>query len=441
MDELDIKPDNLKILKKIMSRVSMHNLHEQKQSVDHILTKVKNEGNQALKEFSAKFDKYTLGDSELSGINAEGYFSRSDESLKEALNEAKSRIEHFHQQEYINSNFETGWRFKGQLNESLGVRYQALESVAVYIPGGQAPLLSTLLMTVIPAQVAGVKRIVMFSPPPIHPNVLATADLLGIKEIYPIGGAQAVAAAAYGTESINAVSKIVGPGNIYVSLAKKEVFGTIGIDGIYGPSELAIVADETANPELIALDLLSQLEHGSGLESVLFLTSSDQVLSATKAALEDEFNNMKNFKTEQQIKTIKSSLDNYSALLKVENMNEAANLINIYAPEHLELQANEDKLKILLDKIKYAGAIFIGESSCESLGDYIAGPSHCLPTGGSAKFSSGLQAHDFMIKSSLVDFRKVAKSKFTKLAQQASVMARAESLEYHALAMDERLKD
>ena len=291
---------NLEKIKQINSRLDSKNIEEIEKSVKSILDSVKNDGNKALINYSKKFDAYDLSEDELKGINPNGYFKKKDieTELQNALELAKARIEKFHSEEYKNSNFSKGWSFTGDLGENLGVKYTALDSVAIYVPGGQAPLISTVMMTAIPAITAGVERIVMFSPPPIHHGILAVADLLGIKEIYPVGGAQAVAAAAYGTETIKPVDKIVGPGNIFVSTAKKQVFGTIGIDGIYGPSELAIVADETGIPEQIAADFLSQLEHGSGLESALLLCTDAEVLKATKKEIEKQIEILKEFKSE-----------------------------------------------------------------------------------------------------------------------------------------------
>ena len=433
---------NLEKIKQINSRLNSKNIDEVEKSVKSIIDSVKSSGNQALKEFTNKFDSYKLSDDDLKGISPKGYFEKLEPKLKEALLLAEKRITRFHEEEFKNSKFNEGWKFTGELGETLGVKYTALDSVAIYVPGGQAPLISTVLMTAIPALTAGVERIVMFSPPPINHAVLAVADLLGIKEVYPVGGAQAVAAAAYGTETIRAVDKIVGPGNIFVSTAKKQVFGTIGIDGIYGPSELAIVADETAKPKLLAADFLSQLEHGSGLESALLLCTDEKVLSETEAEIEKQIEDLKEFKSEKVIETIKSSYKDWSTCLLVDD-EEIPSLINYYAPEHLEIQVSKERLTKIIGKIKHAGAIFIGANSCESLGDYLAGRSHCLPTGQSARFSSGLHCADFIKKSSILDFSSVdAKSKeFSNISKSCSEIARAESLEGHARAMDFRVED
>ncbi|NQY79706.1 MAG: histidinol dehydrogenase [Candidatus Caenarcaniphilales bacterium] len=433
---------NLEKIKQINSRLDSKNIDEVEKSVKSILDSVKDSGNEALKELTSKFDSYELSDDDLKGISPKGYFEKLEPKLNEALLLAEKRITRFHEEEFANSKFNEGWKFTGDLGEELGVKYTALDSVAIYVPGGQAPLISTVLMTAIPAITAGVKRIVMFSPPPINHAVLAVAELVGVKEVYSVGGAQAVAAAAYGTETIKPVDKIVGPGNIFVSTAKKQVFGTIGIDGIYGPSELAIIADETAKPKHLAADFLSQLEHGSGLESALLLCTDEKVLAETETEIERQIEALKEFKSEKVIETIKNSYKTWSACL-LANEDEIPELINYYAPEHLEIQLTKERLTKIIEKIKHAGAIFIGANSCESLGDYLAGPSHCLPTGRTARFSSGLHCADFIKKSSIIDFSNInnASKDFIEISKSCSEIARAESLEGHAKAMDFRIEE
>jgi len=435
------KVSNLDAVKKINSRLNSKALKDIENAVAEILEDIKLHGNKSIKKFTEKFDHYTLSDADLKGISVTGNFSTLDPDLQNSLNIAKERIERFHLEEFKSSNFSQGWGFTGALGERLGVRYTSLDSVAIYIPGGKAPLFSTVLMTAIPAKVAGVKRIALFSPPPIHKTILGVADLLGIEEVYPIGGVQAIAAAAYGTETIEAVDKVVGPGNIYVSLAKKNVFGTIGIDGIFGPSELAIVADSTAKPQEIAADFLSQLEHGSGLESALLICTDKDMLQDSINEIEQQIESLKSHKTEEQINTIRSSFKNYSACLFTKNTDEICDLINFYAPEHLELQVENSLASILINGVRHAGAIFIGSNACESLGDYLAGPSHCLPTGRGARYASGLHCADFMKKSSLIDFRGVSSncSAFKELTEHTARLARAENLEAHARAIINRV--
>ncbi len=438
-----MKPENQAKLTQIAQRLSDTNLTAKEEAVKDIVENVKALGDKAVAAYSKKFDgvDFNLDLKDPFKVQATGSFLKLSQELQAALKQAKARIERFHNEEFKHSKFSEGWSYKGKVGERLGIRYQALDSVAIYIPAGQAPLLSTVLMTAIPAKVAGVKRIVMISPPPINPGILAAAELAGIDEIYAIGGAQAIAALAYGTQSIKAVDKIVGPGNIYVSLAKKLVFGQVGIDGIYGPSELAIIADDSAQPKQLAADLISQLEHGSGLESVLLVSTSKRIVEETETELNRQISDLAiKHKSAEQISTINSSLENWSALLHVESLEEAIEIINKYAPEHLEIQIQKDQLKSTLIQIKNAGAIFIGTNSCESLGDYIAGPSHCLPTGGTSRFSSGLQCIDFMKRTSIIDFSSVKQSKqgFQEIINNVATIARAEMLEGHARAMEER---
>jgi histidinol dehydrogenase len=431
---LSLTKQNLQKLEKIQARVNDSSLSEIENRVDEIINQVKFGGDNALYDYNLRFDNYS--DRTLK-LDLDRDFT-IERDLEEALLFAKSRIEIFHQAEFFNSKLDKGWSFTGELGEKLGVKYDAVESVAVYIPGAKACLVSTILMTVIPAKLAGVKRIVMVSPPPISEVLLYTAKLCGVNEVYQVGGAQAVAALAYGTESIKPVKKIVGPGNIYVSIAKKKVFGKVGIDGIYGPSEIAILADASADPEYIASDLLSQLEHGSGLESALLVSLSENLVSEVELCLKKQIDSLKPHKTEAQLNIIRASYENWTALLYEPDLDTAIALINFYAPEHLELQLEAQALDSVLTKVINAGAIFIGNNSCESLGDYLAGPSHCLPTAGSAAFSSGLQVIDFMTKTSLVDFSSVDKAsqEFSQLSKSVAVIARAEKLEAHARAME-----
>lgn len=426
---------NSKRIKEINQRLSETNISEKEASVREIINDVVKKGDLALQHYSKKFDGVELSSFKLDFSNALDLIS---DELKHALKNAAQRIEKFHLEEMKSSNLKSGWSFTGDLNEKLGVKYLALDSTAIYVPGGQAPLVSTVLMTAIPAKVAGVKRIVMFSPPPINTAILAAAKIAGVDEVYSIGGAQAIAAAAYGTETIKPVDKIVGPGNVYVSLAKKMVFGKVGIDGVFGPSELAIVADDSADSEYLAADLISQLEHGSGLESALMLTTSAELAQKTREEFYKQVDAMKTLKTEQQIKTILNSFEKWSDILVVANLDEAAELINLYAPEHLELQLEPTVIDSFLANLKHAGAVFIGAKSCESLGDYLAGPSHCLPTNTSARFSSGLQSSDFIKKISIIDFSSSKDAEFQQIIKDVAIIARAEELEGHARAMEKR---
>jgi histidinol dehydrogenase len=416
-------------------RVQLEKLFEINDIVKKIILEIKQKGDRALAFYSQEFDNFTIDENQANPfkVTNDVKFTDLDKELQQALLISKNRIEKFHQHDLKNS-IKDSWIFTGQHQEKLGAQLNAIESVALYIPGGNAPLVSTLLMTAIPAITAGVKRIALFSPPLINQNILGLADLLGITEIYQIGGAQAVAAAALGTESIQAFDKIVGPGNIFVSEAKKILNGIIGIDGIYGPSELAILCDETANIENLAIDLLSQLEHGSGLESTLLVSSSKDIIEKIEKQLEIEIEAI-NYTDKQKV-TIKNSIKQWSAFIYEEDFNKAIELINNYAPEHLELQLSAEKIDQAKEQIKNAGAMFIGSKSCESLGDYLAGPSHCLPTANSARFSSGLQVSDFYKKTSIIDFSNA--KEIEDLLEATAKIARAEGLEAHAKAADYR---
>lgn len=407
----------------ISSRFDLSKRKRELVSVGRILENVKKKGDSALIYYAKKFDKVNLKDIKVSRAEIKNSTKHISKKLLSSIRRTIKRITTF-QRSYV----PTSWIRSFKLREKLGYKYVPLESVGIYIPGGKAPLISTVLMTVIPAKVSGVKRIVVFSPPPIHKGILAACKLLGIKEIYQAGGAQAIAAAAYGTGSLKPVNKIVGPGNVYVTLAKKLVFGKVGIDGLYGPSEIAIIADKTTNPLYLAVDLLSQLEHGSGLESAFMVTDSEKIAKETQKVLFELAKSLPNKKV------VLNSWKNNSAIVVVRNLIKGVELINKLAPEHLEIITKSPNF--YLNKIKNAGAVFLGEYSCESIGDYVAGPSHCLPTGGSARFSSGLTVMDFMKKTSIISFNKKA---FKKVANDVIELADAERLKAHGDAVRLRL--
>jgi histidinol dehydrogenase len=431
--------NNYEKIDKINKRVDIEKLISVDDVVKKIILNVKKRGDKAIAEYTEKFDRYEtdMGKEKpfTLSIKNTNYFQELEPELQEALKKAKKRIEEYHQNDLKHFNSKD-WLFEGEYKEKLGAKLSAIDSVAVYIPGGVAPLVSTLMMTAIPAKIAGVRRIVLFSPPPINKTILAVSELLEIEEIHAIGGAQAIATAAFGTETIERVDKIVGPGNIYVSEAKKMLNGIIGIDGIYGPSELAILCDETAKIEQLAIDLLSQLEHGSGLESTLLVSTNQEIVNNIEKQIFTEIDKIDY--SEELRKTIINSIRDWSVFCYEENIEEAIKIINYYAPEHLELQLNKNNLALAKELIKNAGAIFIGENSCESLGDYLAGPSHCLPTAGSSKFASGLQISDFYKKTSIIDFSEA--KDINNLLKATSKIARAEGLEAHAKAAEYRLK-
>jgi histidinol dehydrogenase len=389
---------------------------EIEQRVRAILDNVKSSGDSAVIKYTVMFDSLKSKQLRIPAGEISRYAAKADPQVVKALKTAAGRIRKFHRKQE-----EKSWCFteKGSM---LGQLLCPLERVGIYVPGGKAAYPSTVLMNVIPAQVAGVKEIVVCVPTPkgeINPNVMAAINLLGVKEVYRVGGAQAVAAMAYGTKTIKQVDKIVGPGNIYVATAKKMVFGTVDIDMIAGPSEILIIADGSANSVYIAADLLSQAEHDELASSVL-ITNSKILAESVKQELEIQINNLK--RKEIAIK----SLDAYGAIIITKSIKNAAEISNSIAPEHLEIMTKDPVS--LLPMIRNAGAIFIGEWTPEAIGDYAAGPNHTLPTGGTARFSSPLGVYDFMKRSSLLGFTR---SGFRKLAKTVKTIADAEGLEAH----------
>jgi histidinol dehydrogenase len=389
---------------------------EIEQRVRIILDNVKSGGDSAVIKYTVMFDSLKSKRLRMPDEEISRYAAKADPHVVKALKTAAGRIRKFHRKQQ-----EKSWCFteKGAM---LGQLIRPIERVGVYVPGGKASYPSTVLMNVVPAQVAGVKEIVICVPTPkgeINPNVMAAIQLLGVKEVYRIGGAQAVAAMAYGTKTIKKVDKIVGPGNIYVATAKKLVFGTVDIDMIAGPSEILIIADSSANPVYIAADLLSQAEHDE-LASSVFITNSKKLAEAVKQELQIQLKDLKR----KEIAT--ESLDAYGAIIITKSIKKAAEIANTIAPEHLEIMTKDPAS--LLPVIHNAGAIFLGEWTPEAIGDYAAGPNHTLPTGGTARFSSPLGVYDFMKRSSLLGFTK---SGFRKLAKTVKTIAGVEGLEAH----------
>jgi len=399
---------------------------ETAKAVTEIIRDVKGSGDKAVNFYTRKFDnpEHKDGDFAVTGAEIdEAWKACSPESLA-ALELAAARITDYHQRQLPADN---AW-----IDESgarLGWRWTPVESAGIYVPGGLASYPSSVIMNAIPAKVAGVARIAMAVPAPggkLNPLVLAAARIAGIDEIYKIGGAQAVAALAFGTESIMPVVKIVGPGNSYVAEAKRQVFGIVGIDSVAGPSEILVIADKDANPDWIAADLLSQAEHSPDARSIL-VTDSEAIAKKVADSL------LKFLPTLMRKEIAGISFKENGLIVITRNLDEACEVANRIAPEHLELMMkNPDDY---LAKIKNAGAIFVGEYSSEAMGDYIAGPSHTLPTGGAAKFSSGLGTFDFLKRTSLISLDQAA---FGKLANAAELLARAEGLDAHALSVTVR---
>ena len=391
------------------------------QEIEHrvrdILADVRDNGDKAVFKYTRAFDFLETSQFRVSPDEISEYAGKANSEVVKALAFSAKRIRAFHERQR-----EKSWSFTEE-GALLGQIIRPLERVGAYIPGGKASYPSTVMMNVIPAQVAGVKEIAICVPTPkgeMNPQVMAAIKLLGIKEVYRIGGAQAIGAMAYGTKTIKKVDKIVGPGNIYVATAKKMVFGVVDIDMIAGPSEILIIADDSANPLLIAADLLSQAEHDE-LASSILITDSGRLAYAVKKELTEQLSRLK-----RKDIALKSILD-YGSIIITGDLKDAAELSNIIAPEHLEIMTKNPKK--ILPMIRNAGAIFLGEWTPEALGDYSAGPNHTLPTGGTARFSSPLGVYDFIKRSSLLSFTQ---NGFKKLAMTVKTIAEAEGLEAHA---------
>jgi histidinol dehydrogenase len=400
---------------------------EQAAVVKSIIADIRSRGDKALSEYTEKFDRVPLSSFQVTEKEVEEAYSQVDQPFIALVREAAENIRSFHEKQLRPS-----WMTTEENGTILGQKITPLDSVGVYVPGGTAAYPSSVLMNVIPAMVAGVKRIVMVSPPnregKLPAAVLVAAKVAGVEEIYKVGGAQAIAALAYGTETISPVDKITGPGNIYVALAKREVYGDVAIDMIAGPSEIAILADETARAAEVAADLLSQAEHDPRACSVL-VTPSQRL--AEEVAQEVE----KQLATLPRKEIAARSIADYGAIYVTDSIDEAVQTVNKLAPEHLEI-ITENALE-LLGKIRHAGAIFIGRFSSEPVGDYFAGPNHVLPTNGTARFSSPLNVDDFQKKSSVIIYsEKALKENGAKIAE----FARMEGLEAHARAVEIRLK-
>lgn len=394
-------------------------------AVKEIIKNVKERGDEALVEYTEKFDKVKINPEDLiiPFEELEKAYDEIEEEVRWAFEIAYERLYEFHELQKEKS------FFKEEDGMILGQKVIPLERVGLYVPGGKAAYPSSVLMNAVPARVAGVEEIVMCSPNP-NKYTLAAAFICGIDTVYRIGGAQAVAAMAYGTETVKKVDKIVGPGNIYVALAKKNVFGVVDIDMIAGPSEILVIADETANYKWVAADLLSQAEHDELAASIL-ITTSEELAKNVKEYLYNEL--LKDFSRKE---IAEKSLNNYGHAFIVEDLETACELANYLAPEHLEIVI-ENPFD-LLNKIKHAGAIFLGHYSTEPLGDYILGPNHVLPTSRSARFSSPLGVYDFVKRSSVI---YVSKEGFERVANHAINMANSEGLEAHALSVKIRRED
>ena len=386
------------------------------QRVRGILDDVRKDGDSAVLKYTKEFDFIGTNRLTISPREISEQADRADKKVVKALKVSAKRIKAFHERQR-----EKSWSFSED-GAFLGQMIRPIKRIGVYIPGGKASYPSTVLMNVIPAQVAGVKEIALCVPAPkgeMNPHVMAAIQLLGVKEVYRIGGAQAVGAMAFGTKTVRQVDKIVGPGNIYVATAKRMVFGTVDIDMIAGPSEILIIADNSADPVFVASDLLSQAEHDE-LASSILITDSQQLAHHVLTELQAQLVELNRRNIAQK------SIEAYGAIIVTSNLSEAAKISNRIAPEHLEIMIR--KPKRILPLIQNAGAIFLGEWTPEALGDYAAGPNHTLPTGGTARFSSPLGVYDFMKRSSILSFSQKG---FMALAEAVKTIADAEGLEAH----------
>jgi histidinol dehydrogenase len=419
--------ENFQVAKSALSRQATSEFYgsDLEPTVRQIVDEVRNRGDAALVDYTLKFDGIKLTQLEISKQQIVGAYQEVDKELVSALKLAAERISSFHLAQRDNI-------WGKVIRQNLGQLVRPLERVGVYVPGGTACYPSTVLMTTIPARVAGVREIILATPPGskgiVPAPTLVAAAVAGVDRIFGVGGAQAIAALAFGTESVPRVDKICGPGNIFVTLAKKMVYGVVDIDGLQGPSEVLIIADETANSEYCAADLLAQAEHDS-LASAILITTSRQLADEVNQEVERQLESL----PRQAIAT--KSLATRGIIAVVSGMDEAIQLANLYAPEHLCLMG--DRAASYIDKIANAGCIVVGNKSTVVLGDYVAGPSHVLPTGGTARFSSPLNIGDFI---KLINMVTVDEASLKQLGQAASIIARAEGFEAHARAVEKRLE-
>lgn len=416
-------------LQRICDRTHDDSVAHKEATVREVLQAVKRQGDRAVLHYTAEFDRQTLKPEDLrvSGSELDAAYQQVSKELLSAIQLACQNIEAFHRQRVPKS-----WVQFGELEVVLGKRYTPVDRAGLYIPGGLAAYPSTVLMNAIPAKVAGVPRRVMVTPPgmgkSISPAVLVAAQEAGIEEIYRIGGAQAIAALAYGTETIPKVNVITGPGNIYVTLAKKLVYGTVGIDSLAGPSEVLVIADESANPVYVAADMLAQAEHDP-MAAAILLTTDGTLAKNVQVAVERQL-------VDHPRRTLtEKAIANYGLIVVVDSLIAAAELSNEFAPEHLELEVADPWA--LLEHIRHAGAIFLGEATPEAVGDYLAGPNHTLPTSGAARYASALGVETFLKHSSIIQY---SPSALQKVAGAIDTLANSEGLHSHAESVRLRMQ-
>ncbi|AJG41601.1 histidinol dehydrogenase [Thermotoga sp. RQ7] len=414
--------DILKLLERRMKAAS-----EVEEIVKEIIKRVKNEGDRALEEYLKRFEKYPLSVRELLVSEEEMAEVSVEKDFIETVKIVIEDLKEFHQRQK-----ETSFFFTTDGGSFLGEMVVPLESVGIYVPGGKVPYFSTLLMCAVPAIVAGVERIVVTTPPDekgkVSPYILKVCEILGLKEIYKMGGAHAIAALSYGTETVKPVDKIVGPGGVFVTLAKKLVYGDVGIDSIAGPSEITIITDGSVPLDFVAADFLSQAEHDENAMSVV-ITTSKEVFEKLPGVIEEHLQSL----PEERRKTAEISTSNFGIIVFTDDLKRAFEISNLIAPEHLEILV--EKPFEVLSYVKNAGSVFLGRYTCESVGDYGAGPNHVLPTFRSARFSSGLRVSDFTKKIFVTHF---SEEDFKKKSVLYSRMARWEGFEAHARAVDVR---
>jgi len=393
--------------------------------VRRVIRDVREDGDNAVRFYNTKFDGAHTEDLRVSDAEIRAAYDQVDVAIVDALRFAAERIRQYHELQARGASFDFNQNGLGQIT-------RALQRVAVYVPGTRAPLPSTVLMCAIPGRVAGVNELYMTSPVlpdgSVPPVKLVAADIAGVDAVFRGGGAQGVAAMAYGTETFPRVDKIVGPGGLFVTIAKKQVFGDVGIDSIYGPTETMVIADESADPEMVAADLLAQAEHDP-LASPILLTPSHFLAEQVARAIEQQLGAL------EREKIARAALDNHGGCILVNDIDHAIELSNDFAPEHLCLLVKDPWA--YAPKVRNAGGLFLGESSPEAIGDYTAGPSHTMPTGGSARWSSPLSVHDFVKRTSVVN---IPDELTEDLARAASVIARAEGLTAHARAVERRIQ-
>ena len=417
--------------RQLVSQQPVGSIHsEVHQLVAEIITDIQSQGDKALLQYTQKFDRVhvaSVAELEISPQRIQQSLDQIDSQDLQALTCAAQRIDDFHRKQLQQS-----WSYKEQDGTELGQLIRPLQRVGIYVPGGKASYPSSVMMNAIPAKVAGVEEVIMAVPAPdgeLNELVIAAAALAKVDRVFKIGGSQAIAALAYGTETVPAVDKIVGPGNQYVATAKRQVFGQVGIDMIAGPSEILIICDGETNPDWIAMDMFSQAEHDESAQAILVSPDGD-FLDAVAASIDKLITNM------PRRQVIQASLQNRGALIQVADIDEAIDLSNSIAPEHLELSlAGGEKY---LPRIKHAGAIFVGRYTAEALGDYCAGPSHVLPTSGTARFSSPLGVYDFQKKTSLIHCSPSGASELGKVAQRLS---NGEGLPAHGQSAAYRIKE